>query len=542
MWRSLLTGRPCLWCRGVRLFRMTPVFMCPGISKLSQTYEILARLVRGTLTSSGLKSRILRGGAWLASGSFAEQAARFARNLILVRILAPSAFGTMALVLSINSMLQAITEIGAREALIQNPRGTEPRYINMTWWMSFGRSAGTYVMLFIIAPVLARFYGNPNLTSLLRVALVALVLEGAMSAKAYITLKQLTFSRWAFISHGGAICGITLTVILSLSIHSVWALVIGSVSESAARFILSYVLCPFVPSLHWDKVVLKELLKFSKGLVGLPILNLIYSRADVFVLAKILSPTDLGLYTMAVYLILVPAGFIIGLMGQLLVPVFSKIQQDVSHINRILVRSFELVLVAGVPVLPFFYFCAKPLLHLVYGNPYGVEAGAMSVAVGVAMINIVNGQITGVFFACGRPELHRRGVAAMALCMVALIYPLARLLGPIGGQVSSLIAATAGFVLQADRVRYVTGFQFVRMKGILALSACCAMAVALTCVLGRVIAPSPGPITEITVGTAGCVIAYIIALLLVVSRQKPSPAACELPPLRRSTLAETLDA
>src|SRR3990172_12594762 len=88
----------------------------------------------------GLPAKILRGGGWLAGGSLAEQAFRFARNMLLARLLAPEAFGTIAIILSVCSAIQSFTDIGIREALIQNPKGAERKYVGAAWWLALFRA------------------------------------------------------------------------------------------------------------------------------------------------------------------------------------------------------------------------------------------------------------------------------------------------------------------------------------------------------------------------------------------------------------------
>ena len=105
----------------------------------------------------------MRGGAWLGGGSVAEQASRFARNMILTRLLAPSAFGAMAIVMSSSAIVGALTEVGVKQAVIQNPRGGEKAYLNAGWWMGLGRALSTYVIIFAMAPWVARFYGIAEL-------------------------------------------------------------------------------------------------------------------------------------------------------------------------------------------------------------------------------------------------------------------------------------------------------------------------------------------------------------------------------------------
>ena len=325
----------------------------------ARLYNQVKTTVASVAGGEGLKARIFRGGAWLGAGSLAEQSLRFGRNMLLARLLAPEAFGTMAIVLSTTSVLQSLTDVGVKEALIQSPRGREDGHVGAAWWMAVGRSCSLYAMLFLVAPLMARFYGNLELSALLRVASAALLFEGAISSRAYVAMKEMKFSKWAAIHHGGGIAGVVITVILSFFMRDVWALVIGYCSENAARCLLSYVVCPFLPPLRWSREAIRDLLKFSRGLFGLSILNLIFARADIFVLAKLYSTADLGLYTMAVYLVQTPAVFVINLLNQTLLPTFSHVQDDQPRTNRILLQATTLTALLGVPALVFLAFCGR---------------------------------------------------------------------------------------------------------------------------------------------------------------------------------------
>ena len=92
---------------------------------LIERYESARTKVSGLLTGEALRAKAMRGGAWLGGGSVAEQAMRLGRNMILTRLLAPSAFGAMAIVMSSSAIVGALTEVGVRQAVIQNPRGHE---------------------------------------------------------------------------------------------------------------------------------------------------------------------------------------------------------------------------------------------------------------------------------------------------------------------------------------------------------------------------------------------------------------------------------
>lgn len=476
--------------------------------------------VQDLLPSHGLKGRVFRGGAWLGIGSSTEQLFRFGRNMLLTRMIAPEAFGTMAIVLSISSVLQCLTDVGAREALIRDPRGSEDGHAGAAWWLAMGRALSFYALLFFSAPLISRFYTNVEVTALLRVAALGVIFEGAISTKAYVAIREMKFSKWATINHGGGIAGVLFTVILSFFIRDVWALVLGFAAENAARCILSYVICPFRPPMWWNREAIRDLLKFSRGLFGLSILNLIFARTDIFVLAKLYSPAEIGLYAMAIYLAQTPASFVMSLLNQTLLPAFADVQDDHARMNRILLQATSLTVLLGLPVLVFLFFCGHSLLTLVYGSRYGAASPALVVAACVALVNIANMQITTMFYAKGLPQLHRRSVAMMAILMIVLAYPLARRFGLVGGQLACLISIAVGYFFQVERIRKVTGLHLSSYLKTSLVPAMISLSVVAICVAGRSLFVEARPLPNILFGVVGCVTAYGIAGALFVRRSR----------------------
>ena len=83
------------------------------IASMIQALGKIQSAAQSALKGESLRAKIFRGGTWLAFGSVTEQAVRFARNILLVRLLAPEAFGVMAVVMSATSILQSLTDVGA---------------------------------------------------------------------------------------------------------------------------------------------------------------------------------------------------------------------------------------------------------------------------------------------------------------------------------------------------------------------------------------------------------------------------------------------
>jgi O-antigen/teichoic acid export membrane protein len=479
---------------------------------LVQTYKRGKAAVTDMLLGEALRAKAMRGGAWLGGGSVAEQATRFARNMILTRLLAPSAFGAMAIVMSSSSIVGALTEVGLKQALIQNPRGGEKEYLDAGWWMGMGRALTTYLMIFAMAPLVAHFYGYADLSALLRITLLGTLFDGAMSPRSTLAQKDMKFARWMVISNGGAICGVILTLVLSFLIRDVWALAIGFGSENLFRCILSYILYPGLPALKWKSHAVRELYGFSKQAFGLSLLNLIFNRTDIFVLGKLYSETQLGFYSMGVALVMTPSSFITNMLGQTLFPAFSKVQGDKARLNRILIEVSSWLILLGLPCVAVICLCGYSLLSIAYGSRYVAAAAPLAIAAAVVFLNILNAAITCVFTAVGRPGLHRRAVAASAIVMVVTIFPACKLLGIAGGQVAALLAIIVSYLIQVFRMRDLTGLDLPRY-GRAFVPATLVTAGILAAGYGvHLLGLATSPVVTITLGAAACMIAYALCV------------------------------
>jgi O-antigen/teichoic acid export membrane protein len=320
------------------------------------------------------------------------------------------------------------------------------------------------------------------------------------------------FGRWAAISNGGAVCGVIFTVILSFLLPGVWALAIGYCSENVFRFLLSYILCPGLPSFKLDRDAARDLLSYSRGAYGLSFLNLIFTRTDIFVLGKLYSPTELGLYTMAVYLVQTPTGFIQNMVASALLPAFAHVQEDRERINRVLLEATSWLIVLGLPVVVVIWLYAPSLLTITYGARYLKSAGPLTVAAAVAFLSVVNGVITDVFSAMGRPELHRRAVAASAVIMIVAIYPACKTLGVVGAQIAALLAIGTSYLLQILRIRVLTGLDLARY-GMAFVPAGLVSAALLCGGLGiRFLGLAQGIAAQIALGTCVFLLAYGICV------------------------------
>jgi len=359
------------------------------------------------MSRSGIRERTLRGGVWLTAGSGSENVLRALRTIILTRFLAPEAFGVVAIVLAVSQLFEALTEVGIREGIIQNARGGEHRYLNTAQLASLARAFILYFIGWISVPWIAAFYGDPGLIPMLRTALLGLLFNGATSVRVYALQKQMRYIRWVIVRHGGSALGIAVAIGIGMRTHSAWALVIGFVAEAVSRCLLSYLLCPFLPRLEIDRSGLRDLLRYSRGYLGIPIIAYFSQRMDILVLGKLVSAEQLGLYAVVFSFAQLPVRMAAGIINPLLLPAYAEVRADRIAFGRRVLQSTRLMTLAFLPVLAVMAAGSHFFLTLLYGKEYATIPSVLALLCLGIGLRILGWTFGTAYLAGGVPELQR---------------------------------------------------------------------------------------------------------------------------------------
>lgn len=480
------------------------------------TYDMLhakfGKLFSQFRSSQTLVMRAIRGGIWIGGGDFAANGLRFIRNVILTRLLAPEAFGTMAIILATNAAFESLTQIGINNVIIQDPRSYEKTFLNRTWWISIVRGVLLYSFIFIAAPWIAKFYDDTEITALLRVCLLSVIFAALLSPRTYIEIKKMHYKKWAIINHGATFIGVSSAVCSAFFIHNVWALVIGFTTEAAVRCVLSYLLCPFRPGLSFDIESTRAISKYIRGYLGLPIMTLIFNQIDIFVIGKLCSSSDLGVYNMAITLAQMPALIMAALMGHIGMPAFAEIQTDTDKINQAIIGITSIVVSLGVPAMFFAMFYGRDLLSVIYGPIYGSAAIPFAIVLLRSMVQIIGNPIVALYFAMGRPEFNRRFTTIRAITILVLIYPAIKHFSLIGAAMAGLIAMLIGYIIQIMNLYSITKLDFRKYGAVFLRILACSFIIPMIWIITNIL--ELNPFVNIVIGMIGIFLSYGLYLFI----------------------------
>jgi lipopolysaccharide exporter len=407
------------------------------------------------MTTSNRSKRFMRGIVSLSIGTVAERVLRFIRNIILTRILAPEDFGLLALVLACTMAFESFTDVGIRQSVIQNKNGVEQEYLNVAWWFQVLRSLGLYPIAYFLAQVICEFYREPELLPLLRVAFTAILLNGFISPRLYVLDKKFKFGTSVFLIQGSGVLGTILSFALALYLRNVWALVYGFVGEKALLCFLSHIICPFRPCFKIDKSSFRHLMKYARGVFGIPILMFVLGQADIFVLGKVISEEELGLYFIALNFARIPYFLFSRSVSPVILPDLSEKQDSnielCSSVMKITKKASMLLLPLGVCGALF----GRQILSLAFGLEYGVMAVPFGILLFYFIISVLCGPIAGVYYAIGQPHQDRYFMMLRTLVLICLIYPASVLAGATGASATLTFSIILGLMVQLLRARKV---------------------------------------------------------------------------------------
>ena len=98
-------------------------------------------------------------------------------SIVLARILTPSDFGTVSLIMVFTTILQVFVDSGLGTALIQK-KDADDLDFSSVFYFNFAICLILYLGMFIASPFIAKFYKDISLTPIIRVISLTIVMSG----------------------------------------------------------------------------------------------------------------------------------------------------------------------------------------------------------------------------------------------------------------------------------------------------------------------------------------------------------------------------
>jgi O-antigen/teichoic acid export membrane protein len=230
------------------------------------------------------------------------QVLRLGGNLVLAGLLFPEAFGLMALVNLVMWTLQAVSDVGINAAIVRHARDDDD-FVDTAWTLQVLRGLVLWVIGVAMAHPIARFFGEPELASLVPAACASAILMGFSSTKVVTLTRNVAPGRIVAIEVGSQAVALVVTVWMAWVYRSVWALVIGGLVATLLRVIGSHVLVPGRANrFAWDRSAARELIEFGRWVTLSTTFNFLAFRMDLALVGMLVPIETLGVYSIGITL------------------------------------------------------------------------------------------------------------------------------------------------------------------------------------------------------------------------------------------------
>jgi O-antigen/teichoic acid export membrane protein len=319
--------------------------------------------------SSNLDTAAKRGSVWVLVGYASSQALRLLGNLILWRLVSPSAFGLMAIVNSILQGLAMFSEVGIGPGIIQSKRGDDATFLNTAWTIQVIRGFVLFGVALLLTVPLARFYGAPELVSLVPVCAGATILAGFCSTSVFTTRRQVALGRLTIMENGAQAAGLVLMIVVAYFTRSVWALAIGGLVTVGMKTLLSHLLLPGIRNRFWlDRANAKALLTFGRWVFVSTVGAFLAMQSDRLIFGKLVSLEQLGIYSIAAVWGGIPMAVMAQISYSVILPLLSRVHNEGGDLRRAHHRTRLPWIIAGGWIGACLLAGGPTLIHFLYDS------------------------------------------------------------------------------------------------------------------------------------------------------------------------------
>ena len=300
---------------------------------------------------NNLKQKVFSGMVWKFSERILAQLISFAVSIVIARILSPTEYGLVAMVMIFINIANVFIVNGFNSALIQKANTDEIDFSTL-FYCSLSISAVLYIILFLSAPFIARFYNNEILIKLLRVFGLILPLSSYKSIQNAWISKRLEFKKFFFSTLGGTLVSAVIGISMAVAGFGVWALVAQFFSNAIIDAIVLSFTIAWRPRLLFSIQAVKPLFSYGSKILGADLIGTVYNQLNSFFIAKKYTPSDLAFYTKGKQFPDLIDNNICSSIISVLFPAFSSSGSDylrVKQMGRRAVRTSAFIL------LPFYF-------------------------------------------------------------------------------------------------------------------------------------------------------------------------------------------
>ena len=370
-------------------------------------------------SAPGFGDRVRSAVFWRWGSQFLAQLITWTTTIMVVRLLDPRDYGLFAMTQAVLAALNFLNGYGFATSLIQS-REVDDRHVGQVFGLLIVSNvllAGAQV---ILAPVAADYYGHPMVADLLRVQALIYLTTPFIALPASLLARGLQFRTQALVNLLCAVVGASVALTLAWNGYGVWALVWAPIAMFSTRALGLTLAAGKLVRPIFDFRGARDIVGFGTALTLCQLFWIVQSQSDIIIAGRSFTPHDLGLYSEALFLVLIFTGRFLPPLNEVAFPAYAELNNAGKPLGGAFLSGVRMVMLVAAPFYVGLSLTAGPLVTTFFGPKWlemiPVVAG-LAIAMPAMALQIICSPATN---ALGRPGIYLftniSGAAIMPVC------------------------------------------------------------------------------------------------------------------------------
>ncbi|WP_266204818.1 lipopolysaccharide biosynthesis protein [Pontibacter kalidii] len=334
--------------------------------------------------SKNLASKAVSGLKWGSVSTIANAVMQIGYTSAMARLLAPEAFGLVAIAGVIIRFGSYFAHLGLSQAIIQKEELSEDN-IRAAFTSSTLLGLAFTLLVWALAPLATMFFDNGTfeseaVTPIVRVMSLAFLIAGLSATAFSLSERNMRFKELSIVETlSYVISYLGVGVLLAYLGYGVWSLVIATLTQSALVAIGAYVITRHnvLPHFKWESY--KPLFSYGSKMSVISFLEFISQDMATILIGKTLGPYTLGIYDRAHRLVNLPMYMLTRTISRVIFPSFSKLQAETTKLASAYISSTTLLATIIIPTCLGLLVAAPEVVYVLLGDQWGESIPVLQV-------------------------------------------------------------------------------------------------------------------------------------------------------------------
>ena len=297
-----------------------------------------------------MKDKTARGFLWGALNNGAMQVLNALFGIVLAHQLNQADYGLVGMLTIFTLIANSLQDSGFVTALTNKRNATHLDY-NSVFWFNTAVSLTLYLLFFLCAPLIARFFNEPLLTPLSRYYFLGFFIASFSIVPRAILFRQIKQKELTIMGLTAMVVSGIVGITMAFMGLAYWGLATQTIVFNLTITFMSWMLSHWRPTWQFSTTPIKEMFSFSSKMLITNIFIGVNNNIFSVVLGKLYDKHTVGTYNQANKWNTMGSSLITGMVQGVAQPAFVAVGDDMSRLRRIFSKMLRFTAFVSFPVM-----------------------------------------------------------------------------------------------------------------------------------------------------------------------------------------------